>query len=310
MSNNSLDDFLDWLETVNCPPLTFAQKVLLGFLFAVMVLVLITSFTGHAYLVVIAFLRFLDQLTLGETTLLVYLTVTILEVIGVNTTLLALAVGYVYSRVFDGIWMATLVASLVTWGAVCFGCMLAYILGMTIYKEWSRELQRRNRVFEALDTVLIKKGLTVNLMLRLVLPDLVINFSIATTSCTVKNFVLGFVALIPWIVVHCYYGASIEKLTSISKAGKGGDKELIELVVGIVVTTVLAIVITRYTKLALDGMIADAITERDSSNNNDGDRTGVAVGAMNSGVTTIEVESRESAPTRQEQRQGTNFYNA
>ena len=51
---------------MNCLPLTFAQKVLLGFLFAVMVLVLITSFTGHAYLVVIAFLRFLDQLTLGE----------------------------------------------------------------------------------------------------------------------------------------------------------------------------------------------------------------------------------------------------
>jgi|OM-RGC.v1.010160831 Uncharacterized conserved protein len=221
-----------------------------------------------------------DEMSLAVLTVISIGVVASLEVIGVNTTLLALAVGYIYGRSLDTVLMATVVSSCVTWGAVCLGCLVAYALGSTCLKEWSRELQRRNRLFAALDTVLEQKGLTVNLMLRLVLPDLIINFAMATSSCTFLNFVLGFSGLAPWIIVYCYYGASIESLTSLKNAGAGGDdEETIELVVGIVVTTVLAFVIAWYTKKALDDMVAEATNSESSSSDGSGALNGRQQGA-------------------------------
>ena len=265
-----MDNFVEWLDTVDCPPLTTAQKVLLGFLVAVMLLVIVTSVTGHAYLAAIACLRAVDGLSIVVLTSISIAVVAALEAVGVNTTLLALAVGYIYGRSMDTVLMATVVSSAVTWGAVCLGCLVAYMMGATCYKEWSQELQRRNRVFEALDTVLQRKGLTVNLMLRLVIPDLIINFAMATSSCSFLNFVLGFAGLMPWIIVYCYYGVTIENLTSISKGGEDEDGETAELVVGIVVTTVLALVIAWYTKKALEDMIAEAETGGNDSESGGG----------------------------------------
>ena len=265
-----MDNFVEWLDTVDCPPLTTAQKVLLGFLVAVMLLVVVTSVTGHAYLAAIACLRAVDGLSIVVLTSISIAVVAALEAVGVNTTLLALAVGYIYGRSMDTVLMATVVSSAVTWGAVVLGCLVAYVMGATCYKEWSRELQRRNRVFEALDTVLQRKGLTVNLMLRLVIPDLIINFAMATSSCSFLNFVLGFAGLMPWIIVYCYYGVTIENLTSISKGGEDEDGETAELVVGIVVTTVLALVIAWYTKKALEDMIAEAETGGNDSESGGG----------------------------------------
>ena len=235
-----------------------------------MLLVVVTSVTGHAYLAAIAFLRAVDGLSIVVLTSINIAVVAALEAVGVNTTLLALAVGYIYGRSMDTVLMATVVSSAVTWGAVCLGCLVAYMMGATCYKEWSQELQRRNRVFEALDTVLQRKGLTVNLMLRLVIPDLIINFAMATSSCSFLNFVLGFAGLMPWIIVYCYYGVTIENLTSISKGGEDEDGETAELVVGIVVTTVLALVIAWYTKKALEDMIAEAETGGNDSESGGG----------------------------------------
>ena len=122
------------------------------------------------------------------------------------------------------------------------------------------ELQRRNRVFDALDTVLKRKGLVVNIMLRLVLPDIMINMIMAVSSCSFLNFVLGFSALIPWITVYCFYGASIDKLSKMNKAGSDSG-ELAELLVGIGVTFVVSVLVTIFTKRVLDEMIADASSE-------------------------------------------------
>ena len=259
-----VDDFLDWLETLDCPPLTRVQKAMLAVFLSVMLLAVITTFTGHAYLAAVVFLRAIDEMSLLLLTVISFAVVMTLEVVGINTTLLALAVGYIYGNRMNTVLIATVVASAVTWSAVCLGCLISYVIGMTCLKEWCLELQRRNRVFDALDTVLKRKGLVVNMMLRLVLPDIMINMIMSVSSCSFLNFVLGFSALIPWITVYCFYGASIDKLSKMNKAGSDSG-ELAELLVGIIVTFVFSVLVTIYTKRVLEEMIADASSEANGS---------------------------------------------
>lgn len=75
----------------------------------VVVTVIITSLTGHFYVVALAFAEAIDSLSTEVLTALVVVVVIVLEVIGMNTTLMALVVGYIYSRRIDDKFEATMV---------------------------------------------------------------------------------------------------------------------------------------------------------------------------------------------------------
>lgn len=253
---NWVDDFFEWLESLDVPKMNSFQKALVALVVTIVLVVVITTMTGHFYVVAVEFTRSLDGLSIGGLTAVVFCVLVLAEVVGVNTTMLALATGYIYGRRYSDVGRATLVASLVSFFAVCLGCVLAYVLGATCLSEWARELQRRNRIFEALDTVVGDQGLKVNLLLRLTMPDCLINFAMSCSRCSFANFVGGFIAMAPWIVAHAWYGAQIETLTDKSKVGSEQD-DLITLIVGLVATTVLAFILLVYTKRVLARMVED-----------------------------------------------------
>jgi hypothetical protein len=58
--------------------------------------------------------------------------VTVFEVVGVNTTLMALAVGYIYGRRYSNTLDATIFATVVSFVGVCIGCMVK------IYKIYNK----------------------------------------------------------------------------------------------------------------------------------------------------------------------------
>ena len=133
---NWADEFFDWLDTLDVPPMTFWQKCLTYFVLFILVVVVITSMTGHFYIVALAFVKAVDGLPMASLTIATVVVVMVLEVIGVNTTMLALAVGYIYGRRFDDIGEATAIASAVAFGGVVAGCLVAYALGATVLIDW------------------------------------------------------------------------------------------------------------------------------------------------------------------------------
>jgi uncharacterized membrane protein YdjX (TVP38/TMEM64 family) len=44
----------------------------------------------------------------------------------------------------------------------------------------------------------------VNLLLRLTMPDILVNFAMACSRCSFAKFSGGFVAMLPWIVLHAW----------------------------------------------------------------------------------------------------------
>mmetsp|Transcript_53371 Transcript_53371/g.121659 ORF Transcript_53371/g.121659 Transcript_53371/m.121659 type:complete len:203 (-) Transcript_53371:685-1293(-) len=174
------EDFLDWVEGIDVPPMTRLQKALLYSVLFVIVVVATTSLTGHFNAIAMVLASFFDELTFTVLTTTVVVTLVLLTLIGVNTTLLALVAGYIYSRRTHSTLEATVVGSAVSFCAICLGCIAAYGFSRKVFQSWSTELRRRNPVLGAMDQVLFKQGLKVNILLRLTMPDSLINMSVNT----------------------------------------------------------------------------------------------------------------------------------
>lgn len=121
---NWIDQALDWLENLDIPEMTFWQKALVAFQIIIVFIVVIATFTGDAGVVAEKFAHALSPFEFGYLTVIIVVIVAILAVIGVNTTVMALALGFIYGQRFDGVLIATLVAS-----AVCF--VVNYVAGFT-----------------------------------------------------------------------------------------------------------------------------------------------------------------------------------
>jgi len=111
-SSNWLEEFVDWLESLDVPKMNTYQKCLVGLVLTTVLLVVVTTFTGHFYLAAVAFSKAIDGMSMFGLTATLFCVVATAEVVGVNTTMLALAVGYVYGRRFDDVGHATLVLSI------------------------------------------------------------------------------------------------------------------------------------------------------------------------------------------------------
>eukprot|EP00614_Pseudopedinella_elastica_P036911 CAMPEP_0181262902 /NCGR_PEP_ID=MMETSP1097-20121128/2290_1 /TAXON_ID=35684 /ORGANISM="Pseudopedinella elastica, Strain CCMP716" /LENGTH=115 /DNA_ID=CAMNT_0023361645 /DNA_START=235 /DNA_END=582 /DNA_ORIENTATION=- len=66
----------------------------------------------------------------------------------------------------------------------------------------------------------------------------------------------------PWIIVHVWYGCTIESLTDKVEDDRG---ELISFIVGLISTTILGVLLTFYTRRVLEGMIEEERAARDRS---------------------------------------------
>jgi len=106
---NWLDDMVDWLDSLDVPKMNVYQKFLVGLIITIVLLVIVTTMTGHFYLVAVAFTKALDGMSLAALTTIVFFVVAAAEVVGVNTTMLALAVGYIYGRRYNSVAYATMV---------------------------------------------------------------------------------------------------------------------------------------------------------------------------------------------------------
>lgn len=255
-----MTSILNQICDISCPTMNLRQRLLLVVSLFVIIGVVIISATGHAYLWVEVFIRGVDELALPTISALVFFIVAVFEVIGVNTTLMALAVGYIYGLRYSDTLTATLIATVVAWVSVSAGCVIAYGIGRMVLMEWSRELARRNPIVASLDRVLAHQGFKTNVLLRFVVPDIIINFSMATSQCPFWAFLAGFIGLLPWIAVHCWYGAKLESLSSFGKSSGDSSKDVTELIVTLIATTLLSVGLFYYTKQEIERMTQSEMT--------------------------------------------------
>lgn len=235
------------------------RRLLLGIVATIFVFTVVTASTGHALRGTQVLVDGLVSLPLAGLIVVVAVAVCLLEACGVLTSLLALAVGAVFGAVLGSRWAATCVGSAIGFPAVCLGCVAAYSLGKTYLRDWAMELRARHALFDALDAVLETQGVKVQLLLRMVAPDSLINLGVAASSASFTSFAVGLLGLAPWWILHVFYGAALTSLVHFDEK----QDQFVVMVVTVVASTLLAAVLFVRTKVELDRIISELLEERE-----------------------------------------------
>ena len=105
-----------------------------------------------------------------------------------------------------------LVGSLAVWIGASVGATLAFLLGRFLMHEFVQGLLAKWKIMMAIDRSLEQRGLAVALLLRLspVVPFGALNYALAGTSISLRNYVVALIGMLPATVAYVYLGATIQ----------------------------------------------------------------------------------------------------
>jgi uncharacterized membrane protein YdjX (TVP38/TMEM64 family) len=161
--------------------------------------------------------------------------------------LLTFAAGAVY-----GLWRGTL---LVYVGAV-LGSSAVFALASPLARSWVLRWVDRDPRVAAVRMALVGDAVWVMFLLRLspLVPFVLLNYALALSGVSYKDFLLASVGMLPAIVMYVYYGKIVGDVAKITAgiAPPRGTGYWVFVGVGLVATIVATTMITRAARRAID----------------------------------------------------------
>ena len=152
-------------------------------------------------------------------------------------------------------------------GAVCafigatLGATAAFLVGRYLARGWVSKKIEGNETFKAIDEAVGDEGFKIVSLTRLspVFPFVLLNYAFGITSVSLRDYVLGFLGMIPGTFLYTYIGTTFGDLAQLFA---GGDRakspaEIALLVVGLVATFIVTYIITGIAKKALDSKLSN-----------------------------------------------------
>jgi uncharacterized membrane protein YdjX (TVP38/TMEM64 family) len=188
---------------------------------------------------------------------LILITVKILGTIFyVPGILLAIASGYGYKQVFSNYLLSIPVGVIVMMTGSCLGCACVFFISRAVLKGWLYDTLSNLKAFRALDRAIVKKGVKVNLLLRMspIIPYNVMNYFLGITNTTFSNYLIGLSGFIPLVVCYVYLGTTIDDLADYSFVNKNVE-EIYILIASIVISLICIVYLTIIAKNELENEI-------------------------------------------------------
>ena len=151
-----------------------------------------------------------------------------------------------------GVWLGSL---LVFIGA-SLGASLVYAIASPLAgSRWMQRVTRDRRV-DALRTAVAGEGVNIMFLLRLspITPYSIVNYALALSGVRFSDFVAALPGMIPVIIMSTYYGKVVGDVAALA-AGVSpprGPEYYALLVVGLIVTIVSTMLITRASRRAIE----------------------------------------------------------
>ncbi len=151
-----------------------------------------------------------------------------------------------------GVWLGSL---LVFIGA-SLGASLVYAIASPLAgSRWMQRVTRDRRV-DALRTAVAGEGVNIMFLLRLspITPYSIVNYALALSGVRFSDFVVALSGMIPVIIMSTYYGKVVGDVAALA-AGVSpprGPEYYALLVVGLIVTVVSTMLITRASRRAIE----------------------------------------------------------
>ncbi|NET48010.1 MAG: TVP38/TMEM64 family protein [Merismopedia sp. SIO2A8] len=150
-------------------------------------------------------------------------------------------------------------------GALCafigasLGATAAFLVGRYLARGWVAKKIEGNKTFSAIDQAVGGEGFKIVALTRLspVFPFVLLNYAFGITSVSLRDYMLGFIGMVPGTFLYTYIGATAGDLAQ-AVSGGGGSESLAQRVllwVGLGATFLVTVFITRIARKALDSKI-------------------------------------------------------
>jgi uncharacterized membrane protein YdjX (TVP38/TMEM64 family) len=168
-------------------------------------------------------------------------------------SLLTLGGGLLFGVVFGSIYVFV--------GAVV-GATLAFLIGRYAARSWvSRQLEGKVR-FQAIDEAIAREGYKIVLLTRLspVFPFTLLNYALSMTRVSLRDYLLGFVGMIPGTLMYVYIGSLAGNLAmlGVGSVPTDADTQLLQWgirILGLLATILVTVYITHVARQALNQSI-------------------------------------------------------
>jgi uncharacterized membrane protein YdjX (TVP38/TMEM64 family) len=188
----------------------------------------------------------------------IYVAVTLLFL---PAALLTLGAGVVFGVVAGSIYVFV--------GAT-IGATLAFLIARYLARGWVERRIAGNEKFRVIDRAIARAGFKIVLLTRLspLFPFNLLNYALGVTKVSLKDYLLGFVGMIPGTVMYVYIGSLAGSL-AIDTAGQSPETQITQLalkIIGLIATVAVTVYVTRIARLALQesGVTAGATGETSS----------------------------------------------
>jgi uncharacterized membrane protein YdjX (TVP38/TMEM64 family) len=174
---------------------------------------------------------------------------------GLPASMMALVAGFAYGP-FWGL--------LVAWPGSFLSALWPFLLGRTVFRDRVQRMMKRSPRMRTLDRAMDREGFKLVLLLRLspVVPYGPVNYAFGVTRISVARFLGASVfGELPGAWLYSYVGSAVATAAELSSAAGRpvpGPGRLALYVAGFVATALVAILITRIARQALDASSAAA----------------------------------------------------
>jgi uncharacterized membrane protein YdjX (TVP38/TMEM64 family) len=142
------------------------------------------------------------------------------------------------------------------------GACAAFLIGRGLARPWVEKKVAGSPKFQAVDQAIAAQGFKIVLLLRLspVFPFTLLNYFLALTRVRFRDYFLAsWLGMFPGTVMYVYLGSTLANLAEVFSKDRPADvSQQVFFFVGLAVTVVATIYITRVARRALDQAIADA----------------------------------------------------
>lgn len=184
------------------------------------------------------------------------------SVIFFPVSVLAPGGGFVFAHAFGLILGVVLGVCAVFLGAG-LGAILAFVCGRYFVRESAQQLKHRYPIIQAIDTVLVDKGVRIIILLHLcpIIPFNILNLIAGSTSMKLWTYTWTLIAIIPGTTAYVFFGATAGSLSESKNKGGAEVWEIIIMVLGLALGITGITVMTHYARKELKKIALERETE-------------------------------------------------
>lgn len=160
-----------------------------------------------------------------------------------------------------GVLFGVVLGSVYVFIAAALGATLAFLIGRYLARGWVARQIEGNSKFQAIDRAIAREGLKIVILTRLspVFPFNLLNYALGITQVALKDYILGFLGMLPGTLMYVYIGSLAGNLATIGTNPTANPQaqtiQWVIRLVGFLATVAVTVYVTRIARKALDERI-------------------------------------------------------